>query len=89
MVLVESLARRWTLRDSSHPISARTSPTHKPCAWSSLVWKPGDDSVSLSERLLTFFTSRVDARPLAVARIVIGGAAFLRALVSYHLFDRA
>ena len=45
--------------------------------------------MSLSERLLTFFTSRVDARPLAVARIVIGGAAFLRALVSYHLFDRA
>jgi hypothetical protein len=45
--------------------------------------------VSLSERLLTFFTSRVDARPLAVARIIIGGAAFLRGLVSYHLFDRA
>ncbi len=45
--------------------------------------------MSLSERLLSFFTSRTDARSLAVARIIIGGAAFLRALVSYHLFDRA
>ena len=35
-----------------------------------------------------FLGERTDARPLAVARIVIGGVAFLRALVSYHLFDR-
>lgn len=35
-----------------------------------------------------FFRRTTDARPLAVARIVIGAAAFLRGLVSYHLFDR-
>ncbi len=35
-----------------------------------------------------FLSKTTDARPLAVARIVIGGAAFLRGMVSYHLFDR-
>ena len=35
-----------------------------------------------------FFSRTTDARPLAVARLVIGGAAVLRGLVSYHLFDR-
>ena len=34
-----------------------------------------------------FLESVTDARPLAVARLIIGGAAFLRGLVSYHLFD--
>lgn len=37
---------------------------------------------------IDFLQQRTDARPLAVARLIIGGAAFLRGLVSYHLFDR-
>ncbi len=35
-----------------------------------------------------FFSRTTYARPLAVARIITGGAAFLRGLVSYRLFDR-
>lgn len=35
-----------------------------------------------------FLSQTTDARPLAAARLVIGGAAVLRGLVSYHLFDR-
>lgn len=37
---------------------------------------------------LRFLSQATDARPLAAARLVIGGAAVLRGLVSYHLFDR-
>ncbi|MBK9166380.1 MAG: HTTM domain-containing protein [Bryobacterales bacterium] len=35
-----------------------------------------------------FFRARIDPRPLALCRITVGAAAFLRALVSYHLMDR-
>jgi hypothetical protein len=37
---------------------------------------------------MAFLEQRTDARPLAGARMVIGSAAVLRGLVSYHLFDR-
>jgi hypothetical protein len=43
--------------------------------------------VSPLGRFGEFLEGRTDARPLAVARLIIGGAAFLRGLVSYHLFD--
>ena len=35
-----------------------------------------------------FLRARIDPRPLALCRITVGAAAFLRALVSYHLMDR-
>jgi hypothetical protein len=35
-----------------------------------------------------FLNARASARPLAVCRILVGSAAFLRGLVSYHLIDR-
>jgi hypothetical protein len=43
--------------------------------------------VSPLGRFGEFLEGQIDARPLAVARLIIGGAAFLRGLVSYHLFD--
>jgi hypothetical protein len=35
-----------------------------------------------------FFSERVDARPLALCRLIIGAAAFLRGLAVAHLLDR-
>lgn len=42
----------------------------------------------LMHRVVDFLERRTGARPLAVARIIIGCAAILRGLASYHLADR-
>ena len=38
--------------------------------------------------LVELLEARTDPRPLALCRIILGAAAFLRGLVSYHLLDR-